>query len=666
MATVHLSPVGNGFQFLSANVIPALALGKIYTYGAGTTTPQDTYTTLAGNVKNSNPITLNSDGRPPQEVWLVEGFAYRFDLKDAAGNLIQTLDNLYGINDLSVNAGPLPAASISFIQAGSGAVTRTGQSKMREWFSPEDFGAVGDGTTDDTTAISNMMTAAAGQEVRFAAKTYKITSPISIPANTVVTGEGPTSIIKTTTISMHMFQVVGVAGVQIRNLKFVGTNGTLPENNSGVVFSAGASNGAVEGCYFTGMAGWPIYVNSSDTITIRNNYITALGTALSDSAAIALYTSAERCIVDGNTCIDGGSNTWQGILIQVGARRNRIVNNLVTGYYAYGIIDYQPTPQQTDNIITGNTIRDINGGPAILGGNSGAGIYLNDCGGDIVANNNIYNTNFGTTTASLAPGAIGQAGGFSLNTIANNYIDTPVWYGICLATCTAPVNVIGNTIKESPVSAIYVNQSSNVTVANNQIKQTTTTPQTVSAIAVNPAGGTAVTNVNIIGNSIIGSGFISIYMRKVQKGVLANNSVVLANSIACKVQDSDNIAISGNYFEVTVATVFYALQVTDSTYARMSTNVLKSAYASGAYASGGTCTGSFFDKSNVIVGGDHANVDNAGTGARVEMISDNLTSMNAQAGDTLYYKAAASGTPPARQCTTGGSPGTWKAYGNLA
>ena len=102
--SVNLSPIGNGFQFLTTSGSP-LAGGLIYTYQAGSSTPLSTYTDNGGTIANSNPIVLGSDGRPTSEIWLTYGYNYKFVLKDASGNTIQTYDNLYGI------LGTIPAVT---------------------------------------------------------------------------------------------------------------------------------------------------------------------------------------------------------------------------------------------------------------------------------------------------------------------------------------------------------------------------------------------------------------------------------------------------------------------------------------------------------------------------------------------------------------------------
>jgi hypothetical protein len=93
---VNLSPIGNGQQFFDNTGLP-LNGGLIYTYQAGSTTPLATYTDINGTIANSNPIVLDSSGRPPNEVWLTYGFFYKFVVKTSAGVTLGTYDNLYGI-----------------------------------------------------------------------------------------------------------------------------------------------------------------------------------------------------------------------------------------------------------------------------------------------------------------------------------------------------------------------------------------------------------------------------------------------------------------------------------------------------------------------------------------------------------------------------------------
>jgi hypothetical protein len=97
MATVFLSPVGGvAAQFFDNNGVP-LAGGKLYTYQAGTTTPQATYTTSFGTVARTNPIILNSAGRVPDggEIW-VTSQPYKFILNTSTDVLVATYDNITG------------------------------------------------------------------------------------------------------------------------------------------------------------------------------------------------------------------------------------------------------------------------------------------------------------------------------------------------------------------------------------------------------------------------------------------------------------------------------------------------------------------------------------------------------------------------------------------
>lgn len=80
-----------------------------------------------------------------------------------------------------------PGTAVSFIQAGAGAVTRNMQEKAREIVSVKDFGAVGDGVTDDTTAIQTAINSisANGGQVLFPSGNYKTTAELLVSSSNV-------------------------------------------------------------------------------------------------------------------------------------------------------------------------------------------------------------------------------------------------------------------------------------------------------------------------------------------------------------------------------------------------------------------------------------------------------------------------------------------------
>lgn len=75
--------------------------------------------------------------------------------------------------------GQTSADLVSYTPSGTGAVSRNVQTKLRESVSFEDFGAVGDGTTDDSVAVQNAFNT--GKTVNGApGKTYYCTSVVTL------------------------------------------------------------------------------------------------------------------------------------------------------------------------------------------------------------------------------------------------------------------------------------------------------------------------------------------------------------------------------------------------------------------------------------------------------------------------------------------------------
>jgi microcystin-dependent protein len=122
MASVLLSPVGNGQQFFDNNGVP-LNGGLIYQYQAGSSTLLTTYTTVNGTVANANPIVLDSSGRPTNEIWMQTGYSYKFIIQTSTGTTLQTLDNLYPIlqNAPAVSA-TIPSGLIAIWSGSLGSI----------------------------------------------------------------------------------------------------------------------------------------------------------------------------------------------------------------------------------------------------------------------------------------------------------------------------------------------------------------------------------------------------------------------------------------------------------------------------------------------------------------------------------------------------------------
>lgn len=79
------------FQFVNSAGVP-YAGGSLTFYLTNTSTLEDTFTTEALSVANSNPVTLNSAGWPATDIFLTPGTKYKVILKDSAGAEVWTVD----------------------------------------------------------------------------------------------------------------------------------------------------------------------------------------------------------------------------------------------------------------------------------------------------------------------------------------------------------------------------------------------------------------------------------------------------------------------------------------------------------------------------------------------------------------------------------------------
>ena len=118
--TVYLSALAGAGQQFFDNSGNSLSGGKLYSYAAGTTAPQTTYTNISGATAHTNPIILDSAGRVATgEIWLTANQTYKFVLKTSVDVTIATWDNIAGLNgtDLTVLAAAEATAIASAAEA---------------------------------------------------------------------------------------------------------------------------------------------------------------------------------------------------------------------------------------------------------------------------------------------------------------------------------------------------------------------------------------------------------------------------------------------------------------------------------------------------------------------------------------------------------------------
>lgn len=372
--SVTPSPIG-GFagQFFDNNGV-ILSGGKIYTYAAGTTTPQATYTSALGITPHANPIILDSAGRVPGgEIWLTDGLAYKFKIDTVTDILIGTYDNIVGVNS-GINA-----ASVEYDPSFTGALTSgyTVADKFGQYVSVKDFGAVGDNVTNDTAAIQAALNT--GLNVDLVGGQYKAAN-LTMSTNV-----------------QALFSSQGFA--------------RITKNANGPILTISANDALVENVGFRGDASTPTF--TGDNVVVTGGAVTFINCGSRWAYARALKISGDA------PSIIGSGDIWQTADATASGYDIEIANVSSTIAYAQliGIISSQATggillTNTGSHVLSGGqigklTINTAGGPPGGINGGMTTNVRIL---GDVVVNQStarFVGNQFGAVAVTLGAGTSG-------------------------------------------------------------------------------------------------------------------------------------------------------------------------------------------------------------------------------------------------------------------
>lgn len=246
----------------------------VFTFGGGGT--QDLQSVLDEGSTATGPINVSESGFG---IEVGGGSAALGQLGGSAGG--QFFSEEFGLKILPDKSGPAPVEGSLFIVSSTGYLEEltigssnevlTSDGTTASWatpsyLTPEQYGAVGDDATNDATAFGNLITAASslGVPIWIPAKTYLISSTLTIPSNLRVMGAGAASILHTTS-NIPIFTITSASNVIISDIVFKGSDTGATQRgiyaNGNVGFTQLSLQNIITRCGFVDIAQDGIYAN---------------------------------------------------------------------------------------------------------------------------------------------------------------------------------------------------------------------------------------------------------------------------------------------------------------------------------------------------------------------------------------------------------------------
>jgi parallel beta-helix repeat protein len=301
--------------------------------------------------------------------------------------------------------------------------------------SVKDYGAKGDGVTDDTAALAAALTAAAGKTLLFPTGTYRCSTVLTPAAGTRIRGEGGAELVFIDDGSAAGIRLlIQVADVVVENLSLRDTS-TARTGVYGLVSIVNCSHARVLDCVFGNSSSTAIYAQQATDFELRGNIIT--GTR---ADGIHISRASKRGVVANNIIRNTGDDG-------IGVISNRTLD---------GSTACDPCERIT---ITGNVIS----APTPIG----RGIALDGSRHITVTGNLVCDT----PNQGILAGGGGTSYYPAFLTIANNTIVTPTSAGIHV-TYTRNLVVDGNNVYDSTdVGISLIGAAYGARVANNTMNR---------------------------------------------------------------------------------------------------------------------------------------------------------------------------------------------------